>query len=98
MALRVRIRSLKNQTLNTGVASYSLMGGQVITVLFKNRSSLDSLIELGVIEKYNNTLSQKVSHKEAMVEVTNQENDDGTWRTIGGLQVFVDQEGNPVHS
>lgn len=49
--IQKKVRSLKDQTLNTGVASYSLVKGEVFIGWFKNPGLLDSLINIGVLER-----------------------------------------------
>lgn len=49
-AVETRVRSLKDQTLWTGVYHYELIKGEVFVGVFKNIQTLEGFLEIGVLE------------------------------------------------
>jgi len=48
--LRIKVRSLKDQTLRTKIQSYNLTEDQVFMGQFENQAEVDAYIEVGVLE------------------------------------------------
>ena len=45
----VKLKSLKDQTLNTGVETVELIEGEIFRAVFKNQMVVNNLIDVGVI-------------------------------------------------
>lgn len=49
-AVETKVRSLKDQTLWTGVYHYELIKGEVFVGVFKSITTLEGFLELGILE------------------------------------------------
>ncbi|MFX0206316.1 MAG: hypothetical protein ACFFDT_10030 [Candidatus Hodarchaeota archaeon] len=50
-SIKVKIQSLKDQTLNTGIASYNLVKGEIFVGVFRNEGDIRNLIRLGILQE-----------------------------------------------
>lgn len=51
VGFEVKARSLKDQTLNTGLEVRELIKGEVFLARYKNQQVFECLIELGILQK-----------------------------------------------